>query len=150
MLADSTYAQYRSELRGSPDNVDWLGVIGLVHEVVRGGQALRRAHTAAGPLPWPGVAADLEHLGEGTADRLRAIGGLLSTNAAESHGSPETVDVSVDSWLSTSEAHEVARRQTDPASAVRVLDIWGWLAGVSSDSRRVAQGITHASNGDYG
>ena len=146
MLADSTYAQYRSELRGSPDTVDWLGVIVLVHEVVRGGQALRRTHGAAGPLPWPGVAADLEHLGEGTADRLRAIGDSLSTNASKSQGSPKTADVSVDSWLSTSEAHEVARRQTDPASAVRVLDIWGWLAGVSSDSRRVADGLTRAAD----
>jgi uncharacterized membrane protein YccC len=145
MLADSTYAQYRSELRSSPDTVDWLGVIGLVHEVVRGGQALRRTHGTAGPLPWPGVAADLEHLGEGTADRLRAIGDSLSTNASESQGSLKTADVSVDSWMSTSEAHEVARRQTDPASAVRVLDIWGWLAGVSSDSRRVADGVTNAA-----
>ena len=33
-LADSTYAQYRSELRSSPDTVDWMGVLGLVHEVV--------------------------------------------------------------------------------------------------------------------
>ena len=37
--------QYRSELRSSPDSVDWMGVLGLVHEVVRGGQALRRYGT---------------------------------------------------------------------------------------------------------
>jgi hypothetical protein len=146
MLADSTYAQYRSELRSNPDTVDWLGVIGLVHEVVRGGEALRRTHGRAGPLPWPGVAADLEHLGEGTADRLRAIGDSLSRNASESQGSPKTADVSVDAWMSSSEAHEVARRQTYPASAVRVLDIWGWLAGVSSDSRRVADGLSRAAD----
>ena len=81
-LADSTYAQYRSELRSSPDTVDWMGVLGLAHEVVRGGQALRRTHGTAEPLPWPGVTADLEHLGAGTADRLREIGGLVSTKAA--------------------------------------------------------------------
>jgi hypothetical protein len=33
MLTDSTYAQYRSELRSAPDPVDWLGVLGLVHGV---------------------------------------------------------------------------------------------------------------------
>ena len=40
MLAASTLAQYRSELRSTPDNVDWLGVLALANEVVRGGQAL--------------------------------------------------------------------------------------------------------------
>ena len=74
-LADSTYAQYRSELRSSPDTVDWMGVLGLVHEVVRGGQALRRTHETAAPLPWPGVTAELEQLGAGTADRLRGSEG---------------------------------------------------------------------------
>ena len=56
----------------------------------------------------------------------------------------ETTDVSVDSWLLTSEAQTVARRETDPASAVRVLDLWGWLAGVSFDSRRVTDSVTRA------
>ena len=141
-LADSTYAQYRSELRRTSDRVDWLGVLGLAQEVVRGGQTLRRTHGTAGPLPWPGIAADLEQLGEGTADQLRAIGGHLSTNASGPHGPPKTTDVSVDAWMSTSAAQEVARRQIDPAGAVRVLDLWGWLTGVSFDSRRVAHSVT--------
>jgi hypothetical protein len=141
-LADSTYAQYRSELRRTSDRVDWLGVLGLAQEVVRGGQALRRTHGTAGPLPWPGIAADLEHLGAGTADQLRALGGHLSTNASGSHGPPKAADVSVDAWMSTSAGQEVARRQIDPASAVRVLDLWGWLRGVSFDSRKVAHSVT--------
>jgi uncharacterized membrane protein YccC len=149
-LADSTYAQYRSELRSNPDTVDWMGVLGLVHEAVRGGQALRRTHGTTGPLPWPGVAADLERLGAGTADQLRAIGGALSTNRSAAGPDGEIADVSVDSWISTSAAHEVARRQTSPAAAVRVLDLWGWLTGVSFDGRRVAQGIPHAGARDEG
>src|SRR5688572_20909542 len=47
-------------------------------------------------------------------------------------------------WMSTSEAQAVARRETDPASAIRVLDLWGWLEGVSFDSRRVTESITSA------
>jgi uncharacterized membrane protein YccC len=141
MLTDSTYAQYRSELRSAPDAVDWLGVLGLVHEVVRGGQVLRRTHGTAGPLPWPGVAADLEGLGAGTADQLRALGNLLSIKSAAQQAEPEPAPVSVDSWISTSDGREVARRQTDPAAAVRVLDLWGWLTGVASDSHRVANGV---------
>jgi Fusaric acid resistance protein-like len=141
-LADSTFAQYRSELRSTPDTVDWLSVLGLVTEVVRGGQALRRTHDRAEPLPWPEVATDLEHLAEGTADQLRGIAGLVSDGAQKSDAAKVIADVSVESWLSTSDAREVALRQPDPAAAVRVLDIWGWLAGVSYDSRRVAAGVT--------
>jgi uncharacterized membrane protein YccC len=142
MLTDSTYAQYRSELRNSPDPVDWLSLLGLVNEVVRGGQALRRTHGTAGPLPWAGVAANFDDLAAGTADQLRALGGLLGTKASGGDTSPKASDhLSVDSWISTSEGREVARRQSDPAAAVRILDVWGWLAGVSFDSRRVSAGI---------
>jgi uncharacterized membrane protein YccC len=144
ILADSTYAQYRSEFKGTSDHVDWLAVLGLAQEVVQGGQALRRTHGTAGPMPWPKVAADLHDLGASTADQLREIANLVSANAAKPRTSMETTDVSVDSSLLTSEAQVVARRETDPASAVRVLDLWGWLAGVSFDSRRVAESITRA------
>ena len=149
ILADSTLAQYRSELRSTSDNVDWSGVLGLAQEVVRGGQALRRTHGTAWPMPWPEVAADLHHLGAITADQLREIADLVSASAAQPRTtqprtSMETTDVSVDSWLLTSEAQAVARRETDPASAVRVLDLWGWLAGVSFDSRRVTDSVTRA------
>jgi hypothetical protein len=78
-LGDSTYAQYRSELRSTPEPVDWLGVLGLAHEVVRGVQALRRTHGTARPLPWPGVADELAELGSATAEQLRAIGDLSNT-----------------------------------------------------------------------
>jgi uncharacterized membrane protein YccC len=145
MLTDSTYAQYRSELRSAPDPVDWLAVLGLVHEVVRGGQALRRTHGAPGPLPWPGVAAELEGLGSGTADQLRAIGGLLSTKSRGHQANPESAEVSTDSWLATSDGRAVTRRQIDPAAAVRVLDLWGWLTGVAFDGRRVAKSLRRAS-----
>jgi uncharacterized membrane protein YccC len=143
-LADSTYAQYRSELRSSPDAVDWMGVLSLVHEVVRGGQALRRTHDTAGPLPWPGVTAELEHLGAGTADRLRRIGGLVSTKPSTPHTAATTTDASEESWILTTGARVMAGRQTHPAAAVRVLDIWGWLAGVSFDSRRVTDSVAGA------
>ena len=142
MLADSTLAQYRSELRSTPDNVDWLGVLALANEVVRGGQALRRAHGTAGPLPWPAVADELKGLGQGTADQLREIADLVSTKTPEPGAATEPARFSVDSWLSTNDAREVATRQPDPAAAVRVLDIWGWLAGVSFDGRRVVAGVT--------
>ena len=143
-LADSTYAQYRSELRSSPDTVDWMGVLMLVHEVVRGGQALRGMHGTAEPLPWPGVTAELEHLGAGTADRLRRIGGLLTAKASTSRSAAKTTDASEESWIVTSGARVMAGRQTHPAAAVRVLDIWGWLAGISFDSRRVTDSVTRA------
>jgi len=144
MLADSTYAQYRSELRTTSDHVDWLAVLGLAQEVVRGGQALRRTHGTARPLRWPRVAADLHRLGAGTADQLREIADLVSMKAGH-HTSLQT-EVSVDGWMSTSEGREVARREIDPASAVRVLDLWGWLTGVSFDSRRVADSVIQAPN----
>jgi Fusaric acid resistance protein-like len=144
-LTDSTYAQYRSELRSTPDPVDWLGVLGLAHEVVRGGQALRRTHGTAGPLPWPGVADELEELGSATAEQLRAIGGLLNTKIRSSNASSETAYVVVDSWISTSDGREVVRRRTDPVAAVRVLDLWGWLTGVAFDCRRVADGARAAA-----
>ena len=142
ILADSTLAQYRSELRSTPDKVDWLGVLALANEVVRGGQALRRAHGTAGPLPWPAVADELKGLGQGTADQLREIADLVSTKSPEPGAANEPARFSVDSWLSTNDAREVATRQPDPAAAVRVLDIWGWLAGVSFDGRRVVAGVT--------
>ncbi|HEX6758482.1 MAG TPA: hypothetical protein VF086_08725 [Propionibacteriaceae bacterium] len=144
MLADSTYAQSRSELRSSPDTVDWMGVLGLAQEVIRGGQVLRRTHEAAQPPPWPGVTADLEHLGADTADRLRRIGGLVSTNASAPRTAVKTTDASEESWILTSAARVMAGRQTDPSVAVRLLDVWGWLAGVSFDSRRVTDNITRA------
>ena len=143
MLADSTVAQYRSELKGTSDHVDWLGVLGLAQEVVRGGQVLRRTHGTAGPLPWPRVAADLNRLGAGTADQLRKIAHLVGTDAGRNRASPETTE-DVDAWMMTSDAQAVARRETDPASAVRVLDLWGWLAGVSFDGRRVTESVTRA------
>jgi uncharacterized membrane protein YccC len=144
MLADSTYAQYRSELRTTSDHVDWLAVLGLAQEVVRGGQALRRTHGTARPLRWPRVAADLHRLGAGTADQLREVADLVNMKAG--HRTPPQGEVSVDGWMSTSEGREVARRETDPASAVRVLDLWGWLTGVSFDSRRVADSVIQAPN----
>ena len=144
MLADSTYAQYRSELRTTSDHVDWLAVLGLAQEVVRGGQALRRTHGTAGPLRWPRVAADLHRLGAGTADQLREIADLVSMKAG--NPAPPQREVSVDGWMSTSEGREVARRETDPASAVRVLDLWGWLTGLSFDSRRVAESVIQTPN----
>jgi len=146
ILADSTFAQYRSELRSSPDHVDWLAVLGLANEAVRGGQALRRTHGAAGPLPWPRVADDLEKLAAGTADQLREVADLVSSGTAESQAAPKVDEFSVDSWLVTSEAREVAHRDADPASSVRVLDIWGWLAGMSFDSRRTAASVTSAAD----
>jgi len=145
MLADSTLAQYRSEFRSKPDNVDWLVVIALVNEVVRGGQALRRTHGEAGPLPWPAVANELKGLGQDTADQLRVIADLVSTKTPRPPGD-KPADISVDSWLSTNDGREVARRQPDPAAAIRVLDIWGWLAGVSFDGRRVVAGVKTASD----
>jgi uncharacterized membrane protein YccC len=144
MLADSTYAQYRSELRTTSDHVDWLAVLGLAQEVVRGGQALRRTHGTARPLRWPRVAADLHRLGAGTADQLREVADLVNMKAG--HRTPPQGEVSVDGWMSTSEGREVARRETDPASAVRVLDLWGWLTGVSFDSRRVADSVIQTPN----
>ena len=144
MLADSTYAQYRSELRTTSDHVDWLAVLGLAQEVVRGGQALRRTHGTARPLRWPRVAADLHRLGAGTADQLREVADLVNMKAG--HPAPLLREVSVDGWMSTSEGREVARREIDPASAVRVLDLWGWLTGVSFDSRRVADSVIQAPN----
>jgi uncharacterized membrane protein YccC len=144
MLADSTYAQYRSELRTTSDHVDWLAVLGLGQEVVRGGQALRRTHGTARPLRWPRVAADLHRLGAGTADQLREVADLVNMKAG--HRTPPQGEVSVDGWMSTSEGREVARRETDPASAVRVLDLWGWLTGVSFDSRRVADSVIQTPN----
>jgi uncharacterized membrane protein YccC len=150
LLADSTLAQYRSEFRGRPDNVDWLVVMALVNEVVRGGQAIRRTHGTAGPLPWPAVANELKGLGQGTADQLREIGDLVSTKTPRAGLGHKGADVSVDSWLSTNDAREVVRRQTDPAAAVRVLDIWGWLAGVSFDSRRVSAGVTRVPDSASG
>jgi uncharacterized membrane protein YccC len=142
MLADSTYAQYRSELRTTSDHVDWLAVLGLAQEVVRGGQALRRTHGTARPLRWPRVAADLHRLGAGTADQLREVADLVNMKAG--HHTPPQREVSVDGWMSTSEGREVARREIDPASAVRVLDLWGWLTGVSFDSRRVTENVTRS------
>jgi uncharacterized membrane protein YccC len=148
ILADSTLAQYRSEFRSQSDNVEWLGVIGLVSEVVRGGQALRRTHGIGGPLPWPGVAGELKKLGHDTGDQLRDVADLVSTKPSASRAAQMTSTssgrgaVSVDSWLSTDDAREVARRQHDPAAAVRVLDLWGWLAGVSFDGRRLAAGAS--------
>jgi hypothetical protein len=144
-LADSTYAQYRSELSSAPDPVDWLGVLRVVQEVVRGGQVLRRTHGMAGPLPWPGVAADLDRFGVSTADQLRAISGLFGQNSAHPHTATKIADPAVESWVSTDAAREVIRRQADPVSAVRVLDIWGWLTGVSFDSRREMDRLTRAA-----
>ena len=124
-------------------------LLALVNEVVRGGQALRRTHGAAGPLPWPAVADELKGLGQSTADQLREIAGLVSTRDPRPGPAGKSADASVDSWLSTNEAREVvARRQSDPAAAVRVLDIWGWLAGVSFDGCRVAAGVSRAADSD--
>jgi uncharacterized membrane protein YccC len=142
ILADSTFAQYRSEFRHTTDNVDWLTVLALVNEVVRGGQALRRAHQTAGALPWPAVANELRGLGVGTAEQLREIAQLLSAKGPAAGTGGEAEKFSVYSWLSTDDARQVARREPDPAAAVRVLDIWGWLAGVSFDGRRVAADVT--------
>jgi hypothetical protein len=67
-------------------------------------------------------------------------------NMKAGHRTPPQGEVSVDGWMSTSEGREVARRETDPASAVRVLDLWGWLTGVSFDSRRVADSVIQTPN----
>ena len=146
ILAHSTYAQYRSEFKSTSDHVDWLSVLGLAQEVVRGGQTLRRMHGTRVPLAWPRVAADLDRLGASTADQLREIADLVSAKQDGQRASPRTSDASVDAWISTDNAREVVRRQTDPAGAVRVLDLWGWLTGVSFDSRKVTDGLTRVSD----
>jgi uncharacterized membrane protein YccC len=146
-LADSTYAQYRSELsNAAKDPVDWLGVLRIVQEVVRGGQVLRRTHGMGAPLPWPLVAADLEHFGMSTADQLRTISGWLSQNSSHPDTGTKIADTAVEAWVSTDAAREVIRRQADPASAVRVLDIWGWLTGVAFDSQREMDRLTRAAS----
>ena len=93
--------------------------------------------------PGHGLPRILNRLGAGTADQLREIADLVGTDAGRNRASPETTE-DVDAWMLTSEAQAVARRETDPASAVRVLDLWGWLAGVSFDSRRVTESVTRA------
>jgi uncharacterized membrane protein YgaE (UPF0421/DUF939 family) len=149
-LADSTYAQYRSELRNAaPDPVDWLGVLRVVQEVVRGGQILRHTHGMGAPLPWPAVAADLDRFGMSTADQLRAISGWFSQNSSHRH-TGKIADPAVESWVSTDAARDVIQRQADPASAVRVLDIWGWLTGVAFDSRREMDRLTRAADSRRG
>jgi uncharacterized membrane protein YccC len=144
VLADSTFAQYRSELRSTPDSIDWLPVLGLLSEVVRGGQMLRRTHGEAGPLPWPRVAGELQHLSEGAANQLRSVAALLGGAASDLPTAAGHAEGAVDSWMSTSDAREVARRQKDPVAAVRVLDVWGWLAGISFDARRETDRLNSA------
>jgi hypothetical protein len=113
---------------------------------VRGGQVLQRTHGMGGPLPWPGVAADLERFGVSAADQLRAISGWFSQNSSHPHAATKVADPAVESWVSTDAAREVIRRQADPASAVRVLDIWGWLTGISFDSRREMDRLTRTAD----
>ena len=119
MLADATFAQYRSELRSTPDNVDWLPVLGLINEVVRGGQALRRTHGEAGPLPWPGVAGELRDLGQGTAHQLREVGELMIMKTPGSKGCHdrggwlgECVDVDERRRTSGSSGSQTPQRQS--------------------------------------
>jgi hypothetical protein len=68
----------------------------------------------------------------------------LSINSAAQQAEPKAAEITVDSWISTSDGREVARRQIDPAAAVRVLDLWGWLTGVAFDSRRASDGVRRA------
>jgi uncharacterized membrane protein YccC len=125
MLAESTLAQYRSEHRSTSDHVDWLGVLGLAHEVVRGGQALRRTDGTAGPLPWPRVATDLHRLGDSAADQLRDIAALVSTNAGRKRAGPEETE----EWM-----RGCRRARRKPSRAVRPIqraqsECWTFGAG---------------------
>jgi hypothetical protein len=68
----------------------------------------------------------------------------------DGHRTATQTETSIDGWMSTSEGREVARREIDPASAVRVVDLWGWLTGVAFDSRRMAASVTPGSSGPDG
>ena len=116
-------------------------MLALANEVVRGGQALRRAHGSAGPLPWPAVADELKGLGLGTADQLREIADLVSTKTPEPGAASEPAKFRSirGSQPTTREKWQLGSRTLQPRP---VLDIWVWLAGVSFDGRRVVAGVT--------
>jgi len=134
-LADSTYAQYRSEPgRAKSQGPDWMGLLGLAREVVWGGEALRRSHEHAGGLPWPAVASDLEVLGRQTADGLRGIARRVGSDGRRHRRTASPRMPSLNDWLDTERAKTVGRDPSDPAASIRVFDLWGWLAGVSLDA----------------
>ena len=148
-LADSTYAQLRSELGSTPSGngrpqpgTDWLGVLTLVHESVWGGDLLRRTHPARDPLPWPQVADELTDLGRVTADGLRAVGASVDGSATAAPTASRQRGLERDT--------DVRRRlgddpTSDRGALLRAADLYGWLSGLQADAARARSSAVAAS-----
>jgi len=127
VLFDITYAQYRSEPTHNQAPHDWQEVLAVVQRAGSDAEVLRDRYPAPEPLPWPAVSRRLIAAAEDVARAFREAAASL----------PETA--------TPPDRHLVERLDADPPrapfgdhphAALRVIDAWGWMHGLSLDLAR--------------
>ena len=127
VLFDITYAQYRSEPTHNQARHDWQEVLAVVQRAGSDAEVLRDRYPAPEPLPWPAVSRRLIAAAEDIARAFRETAASLPGTAAPP------------------DRHLVERLDADPPrapfgdhphAALRVIDAWGWMHGLSLDLAR--------------
>jgi hypothetical protein len=127
VMFDITYAQYRSEAAHSRSPHDWLEVLALVQRASSDAEVLRDRYPAPEPLPWPAVSRRLIAAAEDVARAFREAAASL----------PDTGDPPDRHLVERLDADPPRGRfGDDPHAALRVIDAWGWLHGLSLDLAR--------------
>ncbi len=127
-LFDITYAQFRSEPAHTRPAHDWLEVLAVVHRAASDVEVLRDRYPTPDPLPWPGVSRRLIAAAEDVARAFREAAGALQARNADppDRRLAERLDA----------VPPRARFADDPHAALRVIDAWGWMNGLSADLAR--------------
>jgi len=127
VLFDITYAQYRSEPTHNQARHDWQEVLAVVQRAGSDAEVLRDRYPAPEPLPWPAVSRRLIAAAEDIARAFCEAAASLPGTAAPP------------------DRHLVERLDADPPrapfgdhphAALRVIDAWGWMHGLSLDLGR--------------
>ena len=128
-----TYAQYRSEPHRRSGRHDWLAMLSVLQRAASDAAALRDRYPEPDRLPWPAVAARLDTAADEVADAYRAVARAVRDRAADPPGRHLAERLDADPPR--------ARFGDHPHDALRVLDAWGWLHGLSDDLGRAERAV---------
>jgi uncharacterized membrane protein YccC len=154
-LFDAAFAQLRSEpARGG--GPDWMAVLGSVHHVLTDAQTLRARYPDPPGLPWPETARLLGAGAALVAEGFRAVAGDAARGGSppgSPAGSPagppprQGAPVAADLHAAIDRGTPRVDAATDPAAALRALDVWGWLHALPADLARAETALAPAPAG---
>ena len=135
VLFDITYAQFRSEPAHSHPAQDWLEVLAVVQREASDAEVLRDRYPAPDPLPWPAVSRRLIAAAEDVGRAFREAAAAVQERIADPPDRGLVERLAADPPR--------GRFGDDPHAALRVIDAWGWMHGLSADLTRAERAAAH-------